>query len=269
MKRLLVLSALSVTLFAMTPQTANAAAGPNLTASITPPPLTDVGATGRYVVTVANVGNQHAANSSVSIELPRTNTSPQVFVMGILGARSANCNVVGTNLNCQLGQIRRNRSTTVFFDIAFPQSSAPIVIRATAAVAGDTNPNNDTAAHTATVRYRNVPAGPGGVATNRHCTGTGLTAFYECTLFPGSISSHTAEFLGTGTMGTITVPGHGTITGTWALSGVNNSHLTFQYFDAGALAATFVGDGVDANCYEGLTTFSPPSAYVAPYEVCF
>ncbi len=267
------LAALAATACLLLVTEAAAAPGPDLRPTISPPPPTNVYATGRYNVTVANIGNQNAASASLTIELPATNTSPQVYVMGTLGARSASCTPSGTRLTCNLGQIRRNRSTTVFFDIALPQSSAPLLFSATTSTAGDTDPGNDTAGHAATVVYYNVAGFPGGTATNRHCTGTGLTAFFECTLFPSSISSHTAEFVGTGTSGTITIPGYPTYTGTWSLSGANNTHLTFQYFDSGSLAATFEGDGVEStattHCYEGLTTFTPPSPYVAPYEVCF
>lgn len=275
MKRFAIPALLAVALAAHTVSAPPAAAvsGPNLATSITAPPPTNAYATGRYTVTVANVGNQHANNSSVTITLPLTNTSPQAYVMGILGARSANCSLANNRFTCNLGQVRRNRSTSVFFDIALPQSSAPIVVSATSSTAGDTNTNNDTAQSIADVRYVNVAGYPTGLATNRHCTGQGLTAFYECTLFPSSISSHTAEFLGSGSNGTIIIPGHGTYTGAWALSGTNGQHLSFQYYDGGMLVASFEGDGVRStattHCYEGLTTFNPPSPYVAPYEVCF
>ncbi len=275
MKRFVIAALFTVALAAQTAAAipAGAVSGPNLATSIVAPPPTNVYVAGRYTVNVANVGNQHANNSTVTITLPLTRTSPQVYVMGTLGARSANCSLATNRLTCNLGQVRRNRSTSVFFDIALPQSSAPITFSATASTAADTNSNNDTAQATADVRYLNVTGYPIGIATNRHCTGQNLTAFFECTLFPSSISSHTTEFFGSGSYGTLTITGHGTYTGTWNLSGTSNQHLSFQYFDGGLLVASFEGDGVRSNatthCYEGLTTFNPPSPYVAPYEVCF
>ena len=56
-------------------------------------------------------------------------------------------------------------------------------------------------------------------------------------------------------------------TGIWNQA-AGSSRLHFEYFDNGSLAATFDGYAVDANCFEGVTAFSPPSAYVAPYRVC-
>jgi hypothetical protein len=97
---------------------------------------------------------------------------------------------------------------------------------------------------------------------NRHCTGTGLTAWYECTLFPSSISQHTAEFHADGT---ITFPGEPDFTGGWSQNG--DDHLAFTYYELGTPVASFEGRGASASCFEGLTAFDPP--WVAPYEVCF
>ena len=100
---------------------------------------------------------------------------------------------------------------------------------------------------------------------NRHCTGTGLTAWYECTLFPSSISSHQAEFHDDGT---ITIPGEPDYSGQWTVTTtVDGNFLEFYYEDPSGVVAEFEGWGADAACFEGLTTF-PGSSYVAPYEVC-
>jgi Domain of unknown function DUF11 len=273
---------------------AAAATAPDLTTEILPPPLTDVYATGRYNVKVSNIGNRIASAASVTITLPATHTSPQVYVMGTVGAKSAGCTASGTTLVCTLGSIPKKvgstpGSVTVFFDIALPQSDAPIDFGATAAVTSgtpDSNPANNAAAPvTAAVNYLTVVGYPPAAnlaratSTNRHCTGQGLTAFFECTKFPSSISSHDADFIGdgTGTQGTIefAFPGY---RGFWSLSGPGNSHLSFVYEEDDGLGgwapvAAFEGDGVRStattHCYEGLTEFMPTSPYVAPYEVCF
>lgn len=250
--------------------TAHAVNGPDLVTTITPPPLTAVYATGHYQVTVLNTGNQNAASASLAIQLPATHTSPQVYVMGNLIAQSASCARTGTVLNCNLGQIKRNKSVTVFFDIQLPESAAPLTFTAVASTAGEADPPDNTATHDATLSYPDVTAGPSGLAVNQHCTGTGLTAWFECTKFPSSITSHNVDMLPGGTIDFLG-QGGGTYTGTWAVSGgtpLQRSVLTFSYYDSGNLVASFTGRGVDGNCFEGLTIFVPPP-YVAPYRVCF
>jgi hypothetical protein len=183
-------------------------------------------------------------------------------------------------LTCALGNVKRHfgNTKTVAFSIALPYSAAPIVFTATSSTTsngGDT----DTTSRAANVAYIPVAGYPAHytTATNRHCTGTGLTAFFECTKFPSAISSHTADFESVSiaaTSGTITIPGHTDYSGTWTRSG---THLSFQYFELGTLVAVFEGEGVRSNatahCYEGVTRFPDGmggwSPYVAPYEVCF
>jgi hypothetical protein len=260
---------LAPALLAAAASAAHAAPGPDVAATIVPPPLTAVYATGRYQVTVANGGNQNAGAVSLTIALPATHTSPQVHVMGNLGAWSAGCTRTGTTLACNLGQIKRGKSVTVFFDVALPESAAPLTFIATAATAGDTNPANDADRHDATLAYFDVTAGPAGLATNEHCTGTGLTAWFECTRFPGSTSQHTAELHADGT---ITFPGEDpAYGGSWSLGGATplaRSELTMTYTENGTPIGTFFGRGVSSSCFEGLTTFIP-GPYVAPYKVCF
>lgn len=96
-----------------------------------------------------------------------------------------------------------------------------------------------------------------------HCTGTNLTAYYECTLFPSSISSHEHIFEDGGIVSLSSVYDHG-YAGAWSVS---DEWLYFEYTYYGAVEATFIGRGVTANLWEGLTDFG--SAYVAPYSVCF
>jgi hypothetical protein len=241
---------------------AAAAPGPDLSTAIAPPAPTLVKTTSRYTFTVTNVGNKNATGASVAIALPPTHTSPQVYVLGQVIGASAGCSLAGTTLTCTLGTINRGTAKSVWIDLQLQVSAAPLVFTATASAAGDSNPANDSASHTASVLYHQVTAPIDGIATNRHCTGTGLTAWYECTLFPSSISQHDAEFHAGGT---ITFPDQPDYSGTWSQSGPDQ--LSFTYYELGTPVATFSGRGAGASCFEGLTTFGSP--YVAPYEVCF
>jgi hypothetical protein len=245
-----------------------ALAASDLTTTITPPsPTKFVYQTGRYNVKVSNIGNQTAYSSTVSIQLPETNTSPQVYIMGTLGARSASCALSGRVLNCTLGNINRNKSVTVWFDISLPQSADPIVFVATAATTSTENTTaNNQATRTAVLNYYSVPFTGPRTVLNEHCTGTGLAAWFECTLFPGAVSSHTTTFEADGTIWYDYGAGPEYL-GDWQQP--TASELTFQYYDGvgGPLMAEFVGDGTSSTCWEGLTTFVG-STYVAPYKVC-
>lgn len=240
-----------------------ALAAPDLSTSITAPSGTYVYATGRYTVTVRNTGAHTASSVSLSIQLPETNTSPSVHVLGTLGATSASCTQTGTQLSCSLGSIRKSRSTSVYFDIALPESSEPIEITATASTSGETNTGNNAATHTASLVSWDVSFSAPVNLENRHCTGTALTSFFECELYPSSISSHTTTL---NADGSLTIADVGPeYTGTWTSTGAD--HLAFTYYEYGTVIAEFEGWGVDTGCWEGLTTF-PGSAYVSPYEVC-
>lgn len=240
------------------------AANPDVAATITPPATNTVYSATRWYVTVSNTGNQDAAGSKVVIQLPTTNTSPQVYVMGTVSAKSSSCTASGTKLTCSLGTIKRNKTSTVYFDIALPESSGTLDFSATASTTTAGNPTgNDTDTEVAVMSYYSPTTAGGVTVTNRHCTGTSLEAFFECELFPSSISSHSAVF---NTDGSVSIPADGSYSGSWSISG---NELTFDYTQGSVVEAEFVGHGVDGtSCWEGLTTF-PGSTYVAPYEVCF
>lgn len=240
-------------------------AAADLTTSITPPGATDVYAAGRYNVTVSNIGNRDASSVVVTIQLPETNTSPQVYVMGTVGAKSASCAASGTKLVCSVGTVRKYKSTTVYFDLSLPESSDALVIGSTASTtSAENSTSNNSDSETASLLYFDVSPSGDQAVNNSHCTGTGLAAYYECTLFPSSLSAHSTVL---NADHTITIPDAPDYTGTW--SQPTSDALHFSYYDElGALVATFEGRGVDSSCWEGLTTF-PGSSYVAPYEVCF
>lgn len=246
----------------------SAMAAADLTTSITTSPSTAlVYSTARYTVTVSNIGNKNATSSTVRINLPATHTSPQVYVLGVLGAKSASCTQTGTRLDCALGTINKNASASVFFDIALPVSTTPFVFTATAAtnVAENSTANNAASRTASQSFFATTVSGPV-TMTNSHCTGTGLTSYYECTRFPSSIATHQATF---NLDGSIVIPGEPTFSGQWTVTATpSGSFLEFYYEELGAgVVLEFEGWGSSATCFEGLSTF-PGSTYVSPYRVC-
>lgn len=243
----------------------NALAGsqPDLAVSLTPPTGVHFFESGRYSVTVRNNGNRAAAAVTLTLRLPATHTSPTVFVLGDLGTYDSRCQLSGTTLTCALGSIDRNVSKVVQFYIALPQSSAPLTFTASASTTtSESNLTNNSLTHTASPLAYPIAIASTVPAVNRHCTGTGLTSFFECELFPSSLSSHSTILNADHTISIPDAPGYG---GTWTQP--TPDRLQFQYTDGTAVVATFDGRGVDGHCFHGLTTF-PGSTYVSPYEVC-
>lgn len=245
----------------------NAPAKADLTVDITAPAGVYVGDPGQYQVRVSNIGRRDASTVRLVIALPQTNTSPQVHVLGTLGAYDNRCSRIGTTLNCTLGTLAKNATTNVLFTIALPQSSAPIVIGAsvtTTSAEVTTANNNDS--DTAHLLHLFFPVSVGETAHVEHCTGTNLTSFFECMLYPSSISSHDISFDAGGMVSFI---GQGPqYWGTWNQN-AGDDYLALEYYDGASLAATFNGRSVGpTRCFEGVTTFDPPSQWVAPYRVC-
>ncbi len=240
-----------------------AASVADLGVSVTPPSGTHVYENGTFTVTVENTGNRNASNVDLDIQLPETNTSPQVYIMGTLSGYSPSCTLSGSLLSCALGTINRNTSKSVTFTIALPYSSGPLVIDADASTTtAETNLANNHLSLTASpLTYDNAVSAPVN-AVNRHCTGTGLTSFFECEKFPSSISSFTSTLE---IDGTVTLPDPD-FYGLWTQTAADT--LEIEYFDISGPAGTLVAKGVDGGCFEGPMTF-PGSSYVAIYEVCF
>lgn len=267
-----VLSAVTL-LLATAPAIASAAV--DLRATITQAATVPVYTTARFNVVVANIGNTNAAASGVTIQLPATATSPQVYVMGGLGAYGPTCTRSGTVLTCPLGALRKGRSVSTFVEIMLPQKAGPLTLTATATPT-DSNPGNNVASINASLTNPDVVIAAPRIAKVRHCTGTNLTSFYECTLFPSSLSWHRIQFDpgSTPNSGTISfidssqgpIP-PGSYTGTWSQPA--NNRLVMEYVEVGVgPSANHSGFGVSAgSCFEGMTTF-PGSTYVSPYEVC-
>ena len=100
----------------------------------------------RSEVVVENLGPKTASDTVLTIELPPTATSPTVHVMGEVAGMDSRCSQSGTTLTYSPGRLRRNRSTTVWFDVGYAHSNAPLSLSATAS-ARQTDPvsSNDTA----------------------------------------------------------------------------------------------------------------------------
>lgn len=238
----------------------------DVSVSIAAPAGVSVGAPGLYRITVANPGKKVANDVQLVVTLPATHTSPQTFVMGTLSGVDSRCNLVGTNLNCSLGALAKSASTQVNFTLALPQSSAPEVVAAGVTTSStESSTGNNNASVTASLLHPSLPIPAGSVAVNSHCTGTTLTAYFECTKFPSSISSHTTQFLAGGAIAFVSpaAPGY---TGTWNQT-AGSDRLHFEYSNGTSTVATFDGWAVSSTCFEGITTF-PGSSYVSPYQVC-
>lgn len=249
----------------------SALAGPvvskaDLTVNITAPAGIYVDQPGEYEVLVANTGTRDASTVALTIALPRTHTSPTVTVLGTLGSFDGRCTRSGTNLQCTLGTLRKGASTPVRFTIELPQSSAPLVVDATVTTtSAERTTTNNVDSDTAFLLHPLTAVTAGRTSHNEHCTGTGLTSFFECELYPSSISSHDVQYQSGGTLTFLNAPS--TYWGTWSQAG-GGDRLVLEYYDGTTLQATFDGHAVGADCFEGVTTFHPASSYVAPYRVC-
>ena len=210
-----------------------AAQRPNLAVSVSPPAPANVYANGTYGVTVANIGNKDAASVVLTIQLPQTGTSPQTYIMGNLVSYTvpacalggAAGTAAGTRLVCTLGTVAKGSATSVSFTIQLPEKTGALnfVASATTTTQPETDALNNSVPFTANLNYYTNAVPLDVDVENEHCTGTGLTAWFECTKFPGSIASHLTQFHGNGTLTFPTEPGYG---GTWSASG---NALTFTY----------------------------------------
>ena len=241
---------------------------PDLTVNLTAPSGVYVGAPGVYQAVVSNIGNNSAAAVRLIIALPRTHTSPTVHILGNLGAFDGRCTLSGTNLDCPLGTLNRNSSALpVTFTLALPQNSVPIVVSASVTTTTtESSTTNNADSETPSLLHLLTPISVGDTAHVEHCTGTNLTSFFECTLYPSSIASHDISFDSGGLVSFIGAPA--TYWGTWSQA-AGNDRLVLEYYDGASHEATFDGYSVGpGRCFEGVTVFYPASVYVSPYRVC-
>lgn len=218
----------------------------------------------QYDIVVSNIGNQSASAVKLTVDLPATHTSPAKYVMGTLAGVDPRCVLSGTRLTCTLGTIGKSKSTTVSFAIALPEAAEVLSISAAASTSSSENSlANNSTANTPTLLNYSVAVLDGDLGHNTHCTGTSLTSFFECALFPSSLSSHDVVFHGDGTLSFIDAPPE--YHGVWSQDSADA--LAFTYFEGDVPVAEFVGHGTSPGCFEGVTVF-PDSNYVSPYEVC-
>jgi hypothetical protein len=123
--------------------------------------------------------------------------------------------------------------------------------------------SNNVASKTPIIEHPVLAISQDEVAVNSHCTGTGLSAYFECTTAPSSITQHSINLWADGS---ITIDGEPSFSGEWQQDAARKG-LTFQYYESGNKVAEFVGWAVGTSCFEGMTNF-PGSSYVSPYRVC-
>ena len=247
---------------------AEAAFGPDLGVVIVQSGSSLVDTPTHIDVQLTNTWNRPVNATWVSIQLPKTMTSPNAVVMRTLSNVASYCARQTTRLYCNLSSpVARSGGTAVIgFDIAMPVSSAPLTFRADTGANNEQNATNNTAIFSPTQSYYSPAVTPAGSAvTNSHCTGRDLTSYFECTVYSGALRSHPTTLSSGGTIDWSANGAAGAgMGGTWSVSG---SQLTMQYLDNGQAIGDFVGYGSSNTCWDGKMTF-PNSTYVAIYRVC-
>jgi uncharacterized repeat protein (TIGR01451 family) len=241
-----------------------AAPSADLSVQLTAPSTVSINTATTYTVTVTNLGPSTATNVQAIVSFPETNTSPSVYVLGNLTESDTRCSIANRKITCALGSLKKSKTASFTYTYTAPVSTKPLTMTATVSSSlPDNNTQNSTSSLTPTLSYptRGITSA---TVTNSHCTGTSLTSYFECALFPSSISSHTVTLNGDQTI-TFTEPGY---TGTWSQN-TAQTNLQFAYFEGADKVAEFSGFAINgASCFDGLTTFFPASGYVSPYRVC-
>lgn len=246
------------------PRTASA----DLEVTLDAPAVVEVSRATGFSMTVANKGRSTSGVITARIRFPATGTSPQVHLLGQVTTTDSRCSLVGQELVCSLSALRRDWSTTVAFRYTAPVSTQPLAITASASsTTADPVAANNTATQQLNLEY---PARPvtSSTITTRLCTGTALTSFAECLLYPSSIQRFTAALQANQTI-TFSAPGY---TGLWSQNAARTS-LKMEFFqnqgNGPVKVSEFNGWAVnDRPCFEGLTVHLNGSGYVSPYEVC-
>ncbi len=217
-----------------------------------------------YTATVKNLGPATSTNTQIVVEFPLTNTSPTVAILGNVTESESACSIASNKITCVVGSLKKGKSVSISYSYTAPVSTKVLEMKAIGSSSvADANTGNNTATVVPNLLYP-TRSFTSATMENSHCTGTNLTSYFECALFPSSISTHTATFNVGGTI-TLSEPGY---YGSW--SQPSASQLFFEYFDTNGKAAEFNGYAINgSNCFDGLTTFFPqPNDYVSPYRVC-
>ncbi|MEZ5307538.1 MAG: CARDB domain-containing protein [Pyrinomonadaceae bacterium] len=252
---LVLVSALAISAYSLPP-------APDVTASLTGPATASPYTTNAYSVSVRNQGNGKAFNVSVSITLPVTNTSPTKHILGTVSGMSNGCQISGLKIVCQIGTLKPNKSGSKSFNLELPVSAQPWTITADASTtSNEYNTGNNSANITPNPVYVDHQVSSGNALVT-HCTGTNLISYFECMLYPSSISSHQVSLQQGGTLN-FSYPGYG---GTW--NQPSDSELVMQYTENGTPVMNFQGYGSNSNCFEGIATFPQNTQYMSVYKVC-
>ena len=216
-----------------------------------------------YTATVKNLGPA-TTDVGLVIEFPLTNTSPTVSILGTVSESEANCSIGSNKITCLLGSLKNNKTVSVSYSYTAPVSTKTLQMKATVSSSvTDDSAGNNIATVVPNLIYP-ARAITSANVQNSHCTGTNLTSYFECLLYPSSISSHPTTLNSNGSI-TFSEPGY---TGTWTQNAAKTT-LSFEYFDFSGKIAGFEGRAINgANCFDGMTNFFPASAYVSPYRVC-
>lgn len=217
-----------------------------------------------YTATVKNFGPATANNINLVLEFPLTNTSPTVHILGTVTESDTRCSITANTITCTLGSLKKNKTTTVSYSYTAPVATKSLEMKAiVSSSVSDTNTGNNTATFTPVLTYPTRALTSANVL-NSHCTGTNLTSYFECALYPSSISSHVTTLNADLSIG-FSEPGY---TGNWSQNPAKTT-LFFEYFENGSKIAEFNGFAVNgSNCFNGMTTFFPLSTYNSPYNVC-
>ena len=246
-----------------------------VTASATPPPPADlqvqlqgpssafVRSPYIYTVNVKNTSGTTASGVNVTVEFPLTNTSPTVHILGNLSGIDSRCQLISNKLQCNLGSIMKNKAKSFTFNFAFPVSTKVLELKATGSTtSSEPNTANNMSAIVPALAYPSNQITSANVLVSL-CTGRGLTSYFECELYPSSISQFTATLNVGGTM-TLPEPGY---VGQWDQF-TSTQQLHFIITDGNGFSAEFNGFAINSTCFEGITTFIPDNGYNSAYKVC-
>jgi len=219
----------------------------------------------QYTARVRNIGNQSASGVVLSIEFPLTNTSPTKRILGKVTGFPSNCSISNNRLVCNLGSISSNPNNnlrTVSFNFEYPVTTKPLnlIARASTTSMNEIVTANNELPYAPAVTYQDLPITTANVVVS-HCTGQNLTSYFECELYPSSISSFEMT-LDTGGVITLAYPGY---FGNWDQPTAKQLHFVVT---DGSSGAEFNGFTSKTNCFDGIANFTPSSPYMSPYRVC-
>ncbi len=235
----------------------------DLQVQLTAPSSVQISTATTYTATVKNLGPA-TTNATLVIEFPLTNTSPTVAILGTVTESESACSIGSNKITCSAANLKKGKSVTFSYSYTAPVSTKTLQMKATVSSSVTDNvAGNNTATVVPNLAYP-ARAITSATVTNSHCTGTSLTSYFECLLFPSSISSHETTLNADNTI-SFTESGY---TGTWSQN-VAKTSLYFEYLENGNKIAEFNGFAINgSSCFDGLTNFFPASSYVSPYRIC-